>query len=101
MDIPVLTAAVGACGTLIGLLINASVFARNRDKDVRATATEQATINAKLDIINVTSSKTSVDVERVSDKVNTFTQDFGKEMARMDESIKVAHKRIDKIEGNE
>ena len=51
MEISVISAVFGGIGTLIGFLISIATFTRNRDKDVRASATEQAIINTKLDTI--------------------------------------------------
>lgn len=94
MQIDGLTAIFGAIGGFIGFLLTLFTFTRNRDKDVKAKAAEQATINAKLDNINV-----GVDSLRVDFKLEQRERTILSErVARVEESAQQAHDRLDKLE---
>lgn len=93
MEINLITAVFGGIGTLIGFLITIATFTRNRDKDVRSGAAEQAIINTKLDTING-----GVESLRVDFKVEQKERAaLSERVARVEESASSAHKRIDKM----
>lgn len=80
--------------TLLGTLIGFLTFSRNRDKDVKNDASRNAVIETKLDNINQSVNTIALDLKTTELRwINT-----DKEVARIDESVKVAHKRIDKLE---
>lgn len=93
MEINLITAAFGAIGTLIGFFITIATYTRNRDKDVQAKATAEATVNAKLDNING-----GVDSLRVDFKVEQKERAaLSERVTRVEESVSSAHKRINEI----
>lgn len=95
MELNGLVAAVGFLGTLFGLAISFFNFNRNRDKDVRASASDQAVINTKLDGISNGVDSVRIDLKSLQAEQNKIMQ----QVARNDEKIDSAHKRIDKLEG--
>lgn len=93
MEINLITAVFGAIGTFVGFLITIATYTRNRDKDVQSKATEQATINAKLDNINGGVESLRVDF-RVEQKERAA---LSERVAKVETSVRSAHKRIDEI----
>lgn len=93
MEINLLTAVFGGIGTFVGFLITVSTYTKNRDKDVRSGAAEQAIINTKLDTINggVESLRVDFKVEQKERAVLT------ERVAKVEASASSAHKRIDEI----
>ena len=97
MEISLISAVFGALGTFVGFLISVSTFTRNRDKDVKKDAAEQAIVNTKLDSIS-----NGVDSLRVDFKVEQQARaELTERVTRVEESAKQAHKRIDKISGGD
>lgn len=85
---------IGVGCTIIGLVIGFFTFSRNRDKDVKSDATENAVIWTKLDNIG-----SSVESIRVDMKVSERKQEeITERVIRVEESAKQAHKRLDGIE---
>ncbi|MEG0450590.1 MAG: hypothetical protein RR595_12100 [Lysinibacillus sp.] len=96
MEINLITAIFGAIGTFIGFLITVATFARNRDKDVRSSASEQAIINTKLDTISG-----GVESLRVDFKVEQKERAaLSERVAKVEGSVSSAHKRLDRLEGD-
>jgi peptidoglycan hydrolase CwlO-like protein len=87
-------AIIGLICTLGGFIIAILTFNRGRDKDVRSDATKNAVIETKLDNISQSVNSIVVDIKKSELRWNSMD----KEVARMDESLKSAHKRIDKLE---
>lgn len=85
---------IGFMCTLLGTLIGFLTFNRNRDRDVRNDASKNAVIETKLD--NISQSVNSIVIDLKANEQRWTTTD--KEVARIDESVKSAHKRIDKLE---
>ncbi len=80
--------------TVLGFLIAFLTFSRNRDKDVRSDASESAVIRTKLESISQ-----GVDSIRIDFKANEKrVSELEKEVVRIGESSKQAHKRIDNFE---
>lgn len=95
VEINLITAIFGAIGTFIGFIITIATYSRNRDKDIQAKASEQATINAKLDTING-----GVESLRIDFKVEQKERAaLSERVTRVEESVSSAHKRIDEIGG--
>lgn len=84
-------AFIGFGCTALGLLIGLLTFGRNRDKDVKADAAKTAVIETKLDTIS-----NGVESIRIDLKANEKQMDvIAERVARVEESSKHAHKRID------
>ncbi|TQR20440.1 hypothetical protein [Psychrobacillus vulpis] len=84
---------IGIGCTVLGLLIGILTFGRNRDKDVKADAAKTAVIETKLDTIS-----NGVESIRIDLKANEKQMDvLSERVARVEESSKHAHKRIDNI----
>lgn len=95
MEVNLFTAIIGALGTIIGFLITVATFTRNRDKDVKSGAAEQAIVNTKLDNIS-----NGVESLRVDFKVEQQARaELSERVTRVEESSKQAHHRINKLEG--
>lgn len=97
INVGILISAIGLFCTLLGAVIGFLTFNRNRDKDVRSDASRNAVIETKLDNINQSVNAIAVKLE-ASDQRWTATD---KEVVRIDESVKSAHKRIDALEKKE
>ena len=79
--------------TVLGFIIAAMTFGRNRDKDIRQEADNSAVIRTKLDAIN-----TGVENIRIDMKANeTSIKHLSERVVRVEESSKQAHKRLDSI----
>ncbi|MBX8942506.1 hypothetical protein [Lysinibacillus sp. K60] len=88
-------ALIGIICTVLGAFIGFLTFNRNRDKDVKSEAFKSAVIETKLDNINQSVNSIAVDLRASEQRWNNTD----KEVARIDESVKSAHKRIDTLEG--
>ena len=85
---------VGVIGALVGFIISYFGFMRNRDKDVKKDAANDAVISEKLNHIG-----SGVDSIRVDMKVSERrVTEISEQLIRTDEIAKSAHKRIDGIE---
>lgn len=85
---------VGVIIGVVGMLIGYFTFQRNRDKELRSSASEDAIVRTKLDHISV--GVHSIQIEL--DKNQMRTSEVSDRLIRTEESTKQAHKRIDKIE---
>lgn len=89
-----LTVAIGFITGVITFFIGYLTFMKNRDKDTRSDAQRDAIMETKLDMI-----VTGVDTIRFDLKdSNKRISEISEHLIRTDESVKQAHKRIDKIE---
>jgi len=85
----------GILGAIFGLAISFLTFNRNRDKDLKDKATNDAVISTKLDSIG-----SSVESIRVDTKVTgRRLEEMSERVIRVEESAKQAHKRLDNVEG--
>ncbi|WP_342442914.1 hypothetical protein MHB65_07150 [Lysinibacillus sp. FSL K6-0075] len=87
-------ALIGIICTVLGAFIGFLTFNRSRDKDVKSEAFKSAVIETKLDNINQSVNSIAVDLRASEQRWNNTD----KEVARIDESVKSAHKRIDTLE---
>lgn len=92
---------IGVICALLGALLMFLTFNRNRDKDVRHDASENAVIRTKLDNISQGVSNIQIDIKANEKKVTELSE----RVIRVEESTKQAHKRIDlndsKLKGDE
>ena len=81
----------GILGAIVGLAISFLTFNRNRDKDLKDKATNDAVIGTKLDGIG-----SSVESIRIDTKVTgRRLEEMSERVIRVEESAKQAHKRLD------
>ena len=86
---------IGLLIAVVSFFMGYVVFVRNRDKDVKQDAAKEAVMDVNLKHI-----KTGVDSIIVDMKVRDKIVDaMSKDLVRVDESTKAAHKRIDKLDG--
>ncbi|MEK4715324.1 hypothetical protein [Sporosarcina sp. FSL K6-5500] len=86
---------IGVIGAIIGMLIGYFTFQRNRDKEIRSNASEDAVVRTKLDHISVGVHSIQLDLDKSSMRMSEVSD----RVIRVEESAKQAHKRIDKIDG--
>ncbi|MER2057314.1 MAG: hypothetical protein ABTA16_00740 [Niallia sp.] len=79
--------------TVLGFIIAAMTFGRNRDKDIRQEAASSAVIGTKLDSISAGVESIRIDMKANEKSINDLSQ----RMVRVEESSKQAHKRLDDI----
>ncbi|KAB2337664.1 hypothetical protein F7731_08710 [Cytobacillus depressus] len=94
VNIGILITVIGFVCTILGAVIGILTFARNRDKDVKSDASRNAVIETKLD--NINQSVNTIVLDLKTSELRWATTD--KEVVRIDESVKSAHKRIDALE---
>lgn len=94
MHMDMLTAVVGMLGVISGFLFSLLRYTKGRDKDIHKEAIREATINVKLDNISngVQSLQTDIKTEQKA------RVELSERVAKVEESTKQAHKRIDEIE---
>lgn len=83
--------------TVLGVVISYLTFQRNKDNSIRAETKENAFTSAKLDYISKGVDDIRLDIKAQDRKI----EDIVDRVARIDESTKSAHKRIDRLERNE
>lgn len=86
---------IGIIGAVVGMLIGYFTFQRNRDKEIRSNASEDAVVRTKLDHISVGVHSIQLDLDKSSMRMSEVSD----RVIRVEESAKQAHKRIDKIDG--
>lgn len=94
ISVGTLMTIIGLLCTLAGLVIGLVTFNRNRDKDVRGEASRNAVIETKLDNISYSVNSMALDLKASEQRWSALST----ELARVDESTKSAHKRIDTLE---
>lgn len=87
---------VGIIVMTLGMLITYLTFVRNRDKDIIQNAKEEATILAKLVYISRDVDGLKIDIKTSEKQIDHMQEQFG----RIDENIKSAHKRLDRLESD-
>jgi hypothetical protein len=90
-------AIIGLICTMFGGLIGFLSFNRSRDKDVKTDASQSAVIQTKLENIDQGVRSIQVDIKANERKTNELSV----LIARVDESAKSAHKRLDVLEKKE
>ncbi len=92
-----ITIVIGVVGTLFGMLIGYFTFTRNRDKDVKSDAAEQAVVRTKLDSIGRGIDSMRIDFKVHETNTRSSITQLTEKVIRVEESAKQAHKRIDGI----
>ena len=87
---------VGILVGVIGVLIAIFGYVLNRDRDKKTNATAEAEVKVTLAHISRGVDDIKLDVKTNKDQMNAFSRD----LVRVDESAKSAHKRLDKMEGS-
>lgn len=88
------TISIAALSTFLGILISYLGFQRNIRSDTKSETKENTTVAVKLDYISKGVDDIRLDIKSTNREVDALKEKF----ARHDESLKSAHKRLDKIE---
>lgn len=89
-----LNVIVGIGGVLLGLLFNYKNFRRTQDKDLKVDTTQDAEMKFKIDYISKGVDDIRLDIKATKGDVDTLKTC----VARIDESCKSAHHRINGVE---
>ena len=86
---------VAICVPVIALVFTAITFSRNAKKETQSDASERATMSADIKYI-----RTSIDDIKVDNRViKSDISDLQTKVARVEQSVENAHKRIDDLKG--
>lgn len=94
MDFNTSTISIGFMTGAVTFVIGYLTFMKNRDKDNRTDAKRDAILETKLDMIAVNVDTIKFDIKSSDKRITELSE----HLIRTDESVKQAHKRIDKIE---
>lgn len=89
-----LTVLIGIVGTITGAILGILTYKKNANKDAAAAGKSDGVVLAKLDYIQTGVDEIKAEQKCQRDNVTVIRVD----MARMDSSLRQAHKRIDGIE---
>lgn len=87
--------AVGTISALLGMVVTYFTFMRGRDKEIKTDAKEQAKVSYKLDHIGSGVDDIRLELKDSDRQIGQLSE----KVARIDEGVKSAHKRINKLEG--
>ena len=88
------TISIAALCTVLGVVISYLTFQRNIKSDAKSETKESTAVAVKLDYISKGVDDIRLDIKSTNREVDALKEKF----ARHDESLKSAHKRLDKIE---
>ena len=88
------TVLVGFATGVISFVIGYLTFMKNRDKDNRSDAHRDAVLEAKMDMVVSGVETIKLDIKSSDKRITELSE----HLIRTDESVKHAHKRLDKIE---
>lgn len=88
------TVSIAVLCTIFGAVISFLGFQRNIRADTKADAKESTSVAVKLDYISKGVDDIRLDIKSTNREVDRLKE----QVARHDESLKSAHKRLDKIE---
>ncbi|APF22573.1 hypothetical protein [Clostridium butyricum] len=88
------TISIALLCTILGVSISYLTFQRNKDNAIRAETREDAETRAKLDYISKGVDDIRLDIKTQDRKINEVIE----RVAKVEESAKSAHHRIDNIE---
>ncbi|MEO2073882.1 MAG: hypothetical protein ABGX20_00480 [Bacillus sp. (in: firmicutes)] len=94
MEVQILIPALSVLCSALSLMIGIVAFSRSRDREVRNDASEIAVIKTKLDSIINGVSNIQIEIKANEIKVTELSE----KIIRLEESINLAQKRIDKLE---
>ena len=80
---------------VVGLFIAIFGYVLNRDREKKSDATSEAEMKVTLAHISKGVDDIKVDMRSTKEQMNNFSRD----LVRVDEATKAAHRRIDKLEG--
>lgn len=86
--------SVAVLCTVLGIIISYLSFQRTLRTDTKTETKENTTVAVKLDYISKGVDDIRLDIKSTNREVDVLKEKF----ARHDESLKSAHKRLDKIE---
>ena len=89
--ITILTAVIA----VLGYLLNKRNQELNKHREIKKDATIEAEMRVTLSHISKGVEDIKVDIRSTKDQMNSFSRD----LVRVEESVKSAHKRIDNMEG--
>lgn len=92
-----ITVAVGMLSALFGMILGYLSLSRNRDKDVKTDAAENAVVRTKLDQIGQGVDSIRVDLKLLESNTRREITDLSEKVIRVEESSKQAHKRLDEF----
>ena len=81
---------------IVGAIVGISTYKRNRDKEIKTDTAEQIKMNAKLDAILSNNAKSESLVKELSDKFDSFKDDFGTRLAKVEERCELLYEMIGK-----
>ena len=86
---------IAICVPVIALIFTAVTFTKNAKKDTQTDASDRATMSADIKYI-----RTSIDDIKVDNRViKSDIGDLQMKVARVEQSVESAHKRIDDLKG--
>lgn len=88
------TVSIAVLCTVFGVIISYLGFQRNIRADTKSDAKESTAVAVKLDYISKGVDDIRLDIKSTNREVDSLKEKF----ARHDESLKSAHKRLDKLE---
>ena len=93
---------IGIAGTLFGIVFSYLAFKRNEKNDLKQDTKEdtkqKVELNAKLDVLLSNNTEIKSSVKELDHKLEDFKDDVNVRLTRVEESVKLAHKRRDNIE---
>ena len=99
METAIITSISVIC-TIIGALLGIATYKRNHEKEIKSEVKvdtqEKIQMNAKLDAILSNNAKMESSVKELSDKFDSFKDDFGTRLAKVEERCELLYKMIGK-----
>lgn len=95
VELGLLLAILSAVIGVLGFLLNKKNQQLAQHREIKNDATSEAEVKVTLAHISKGVEDIKVDIRSTKDQMNGFSRD----LVRVEESVKSAHKRIDKMEG--
>lgn len=89
------TISIGLLCTILGVIFSYVAFQNNMKKDLKSEATQNTSMAMQLDYISRGVDDIKLDIKSTNNEVDKVKET----LIRHDESIKSAHKRLNKIDG--
>lgn len=97
IELGMLLTILSAAIAVLGFLLNKKNQQLSQHREIKKDATIEAEMRVTLSHISKGVEDIKVDIRSTKDQVNTF----GRDLVRVEELAKSAHKRIDKLEGKQ